>query len=112
MAGRSIRTLVQCRHPRCQQFNLQMGDRPEFLAEVPHLRPGKILGGGDVEKAAGFIRYQRQCAADTRFRADEIIGFVGTEFIPGDIGRPGLMLAGFFGAIMGWGAILRFRQVA
>jgi len=41
----SIGTLIQRRHARRHQLDLGMRDGSIFLAEVPHLRPGKVLGG-------------------------------------------------------------------
>ena len=47
-------------------------------------------------RTRGFIRHQRQgAAADVRFRPDNNLCLVRAEFVPSNIGRPGLMLTCF-----------------
>ena len=55
MAGGSIGTLVDGRHPPGEKLDLGPRNRPYFLGEFAHGIAGQILVGAEIEEAAGLI---------------------------------------------------------
>ena len=58
--GGSIGTLIYCRHPAGQQFDLRMRNRAVFVCEILHRVAWQILMGRQIEKAAGLVRHERE----------------------------------------------------
>src|SRR5215831_10066693 len=110
MAGSSIGTLIEGRHPPRNELDLGMGDGAILVGEVAHGGTWQILVSDEVKEAACLVGDQRQGHFDVSRKSMKKVRFAGAALVPGDRWQPGVMKARLSGSIAGRGTRLCGRQ--